>query len=76
MVSSEARALLKIPGQVALVVRSGGTPHHAALEAAALVDRKKLQGVILNRANLVSEGGYYGYSDYGEERGAAHTDTD
>jgi exopolysaccharide/PEP-CTERM locus tyrosine autokinase len=72
LVSSEARALLKIPGQVALVVRSGATPHHAAIEAAAQVDRKKLQGVILNRANIVSEGSYYGYSDYGEEPGTAH----
>jgi protein-tyrosine kinase len=66
LVSSEARALLRVPGQVALVVRVGVTPRQAALDAAAHVDKRKLQGLILNQATFAEAGGYYGYSSYGE----------
>lgn len=66
LVSSEARALLRVPGQVVLVVRVDVTPRHAALEAAALIDKKKFQGVILNEASANWGGGYYGYANYGE----------
>lgn len=70
LLSSEARALLRIPGQVVLVVRVDATPRQAALEAAAYVDKTKLQGLILNHAPLRPGAGYYGYagySDAGEE---------
>jgi len=66
LVSSEARALLRVPGQIALVARVGVTPRQAALEAAAYVHKGKLQGVILNDATYTKAGGYYGYSSYGE----------
>lgn len=66
LVSSEARALLRVPGQIALVARVGVTPLQAALEAAGYVHKGKLQGVILNHATYTKAGGYYGYSSYGE----------
>jgi protein-tyrosine kinase len=66
LVSSEARALLRVPGQVALVVRAGITPRQAAIDAATHIDKKKLQGLIINQAASAILGGYYGYAHYGE----------
>lgn len=64
--SSEARALVKIPGQIALVVRANVTPRHAVLDAVTHVDEKKLHGLILNEATTGRGSGYYyGYSSYG-----------
>jgi exopolysaccharide/PEP-CTERM locus tyrosine autokinase len=65
LVSSEGRALLRIPGQVILVARCGVTPRHAIAEAVALVDKSKIQGVVLNQASAMG-GGYYNYG-YGDE---------
>lgn len=69
LASSEARALLHIPGQVILVVRSGQTPRQALQDAIALVERKKLNGLVLNDASVGAGEGYYygyGYSSYGK----------
>ncbi len=62
LVSSEARALVQLPGQVVMVARSGQTPQGALRDAVALVDKKRLSGVVLNDA-LTATGGqsYYGY---------------
>jgi protein-tyrosine kinase len=67
LVSTEARALTRIPGQVVIVVRAGVTPQQAMLEAVGHVDRSKLQGLILNHTPFRSGGGYYGYGRYGED---------
>jgi exopolysaccharide/PEP-CTERM locus tyrosine autokinase len=65
LVSSEARALVPIPGQVILVVRARHTPRRSIADAIAQIDKKKLQGLVLNDAyELGPEHGYYGY--YGE----------
>jgi len=70
--SSEARALVKIPGQIALVVRAGVTPRQAVLDAVTHLDEKKLQGLILNEATTARGSGYYyGYSSYGSAGQAA-----
>jgi protein-tyrosine kinase len=61
LVSSEARALNQLPGQIILVARSGITPRRALQEAIAQVDNKKLQGLVLNNAYAKSHGYYYGY---------------
>ncbi|HUJ52618.1 MAG TPA: hypothetical protein VLX08_03620 [Steroidobacteraceae bacterium] len=76
LVSSEGRTLLRIPGQVVLVVRTGATPRQAILDAAAMVDNRKLQGLILNQTAFRRGGGYdyYDYSGYGEEQGAPPAD--
>ena len=72
LVSSEARVLLRIPGQVVLVVRAGATPRQAILDAVAQVDKNKLQGLVLNQTPISTGGGYYEYGDYGgEERGSS-----
>jgi protein-tyrosine kinase len=64
LVSSEARAMLKIPGQIVLVVRAGVTPRHAMLEAIGYVEKNRLQGVILNQTAFGQTPGYYGYGEY------------
>jgi protein-tyrosine kinase len=66
LVSSEARALARAPGQVVVVARAAVTPLRALTDAIAQVDKNKLQGVILNHtAEAQGAGYYYGYSDYG-----------
>ena len=61
LVSSEARALNQLPGQIILVARSGVTPRRALQDAIAQLDNKKLQGLVLNNANAKSHSHYYGY---------------
>lgn len=64
--STEASALAKIPGQIALVVRAGKTPRQAVVDAVACLNEAKLQGIILNEATTARGSGYYyGYSSYG-----------
>ena len=70
LVASEARALLPIPGQIVLVARAGHTRRRAIADAIAQVDRKKLQGLVLNDAYLGPAHGYYDYG-YGETPGTA-----
>jgi protein-tyrosine kinase len=66
LVSSEARALARVPGQVVVVARAAVTPLRALTDAIAQVDKNKLQGVILNHTGEAQGAGYYyGYSDYG-----------
>jgi exopolysaccharide/PEP-CTERM locus tyrosine autokinase len=64
LVSSEARVLTRIPGQIVLVVRAGVTPQRAVQEAVGHLDKQKLRGLIVNRASM-RQGGDYGYSEYG-----------
>jgi protein-tyrosine kinase len=64
LVSSEARALIQLPGQVVLVVRSGHTPRQALLEAIGLVNGNKLHGLVLNDAHVAADYSYYGYYGY------------
>ena len=70
LVSSEARALTPISGQIVLVARARHTPRRAIADAIAHVDKKKLQGLVLNDASLTApEHGYYDY--YGGDAGPA-----
>jgi protein-tyrosine kinase len=66
LVSSEARVMTRIPGQVVLVARVGATPRQAVAEAASHVERSKLQGLVLNQAPFRKGAGYYEYGSYGE----------
>jgi protein-tyrosine kinase len=66
LLSSETRVLSRVAGQVVLVVRVGVTPRQAVIDAAAHVDKKKLQGLILNQATYSKLGGYYSYVSYDE----------
>lgn len=64
LVSSEARALKQIPGQILMVARAGKTPRQALLDAIALVDKAKLQSLVLNEAYAAGREGYYDYYGY------------
>jgi protein-tyrosine kinase len=71
LVSSEARALTRIPGQIVLVVRAGVTPQRAVVDAVGQLDRQKLQGLVVNQARAPQGDTYYGYPSYGEGDGRA-----
>ena len=65
LITNEGRALMKIAGQVVLVVRAGETPRHAVQAAIGMVDEKQAGGVILNQVKVGFTEGYYGYGAYG-----------
>jgi protein-tyrosine kinase len=75
LVSSEARVLLSIPGQILLVVRAGVTPRQAILEAVGYVEKTKLQGLILNQTHFQKGSGYYDYGSYGKSEGQSGSPT-
>jgi protein-tyrosine kinase len=65
LITNEGRALVKIAGQVVLVVRAGETPRHAVQAAIGMFDEKQAGGVILNQGKVGFTEGYYGYGEYG-----------
>jgi protein-tyrosine kinase len=70
LITNEGRALVKMAGQVVLVVRAGHTSPHAVQDAVALFDERQAGGLILNQVPGGSEGSYgYGtYGSYGEKQ--------
>jgi len=65
LITNEGRSLVKIAGQVVLVVRAGETPRHAVKAAVDMIDEKQAGGVILNQVKVGFTEGYYGYGAYG-----------
>jgi protein-tyrosine kinase len=65
LVANEGRALVKIAGQVVLVVRAGETPRDAVQAAIGMFDQSQAGGVILNQVKVGATEGYYGYGAYG-----------
>jgi protein-tyrosine kinase len=65
LITNEGRALVKLAGQVVLVVRAGETPRHAVQAAIAMFDEKQAGGLILNQVKVGFTEGYYGYGAYG-----------
>jgi protein-tyrosine kinase len=65
LITDEGRALVKIAGQVVLVVRAGETPRHAVQAAIGMFDEKQAGGLILNQVEAGFTEGYYGYAAYG-----------
>jgi protein-tyrosine kinase len=65
LITNEGRALVKIAGQVVLVVRAGVTPRHAVQAAIAMFGEKQAGGLILNEVKVGFTEGYYGYVAYG-----------
>jgi exopolysaccharide/PEP-CTERM locus tyrosine autokinase len=63
LVSSEARVMMRIAGQIVLVARSGLTPRQAVVDAVAQIDKNKLRGLVLNHSPHRPEGGYDYYYD-------------
>jgi len=70
LVTTEARALLALTGQIALVVRAGQTSHKAVLDAVALIGSDVGGGLIVNDAPAGIFERYYGY-DYGYGDGSS-----
>lgn len=68
LVTSEAQALARQVGQIALVVEAGETTHAALLETLEKLDQDKAIGLIINKSRALwgdlatSYQGYYGYS--------------
>ena len=67
LITNEGRALVKIAGQVVLVVRAGHTPRHAVQDAAELFDAQQAGGIILNQVQMGLSAAYYGYGTYGAD---------
>lgn len=65
LLSSESRAIVKLVGQIVLVVRAGVTPQPAVREAIELLPADKLMGLVLNhsRSGVLDHSYGYGY-DY------------
>ena len=64
LITNEGRTLVKIAGQIVLVVRAGHTSRQALQDAVALFDEQQAGGLILNDVAVGSDG-YYGYGSYG-----------
>ncbi len=71
LLTSEARVLASLFGQVVLVVRAGNTPQQAVAEALSIIGEGPRIGLVLNQAiHEESAGAYYGY---GYRHGAENT---
>lgn len=76
LLTTEARALVPLAGQVVLVVRAESTPQQAVLQAIDLLGTQVnvkllLNAVVRTKAQAYMGYGYYGYHyDYGEPSGA------
>jgi protein-tyrosine kinase len=68
LVSSEARALVHVPGQIVLVARSGRTPQRALQDTLKLLDKQRLIGLVLNDAAQVAATSYGSYGYYSDEK--------
>ncbi len=65
LVTNEGTALIKLAGQVVLVVRAGVTPRPAVQSALAMIDAEQGGGIVLNQVQGSTDEGYYGYGAYG-----------
>ena len=65
LLSSESRALAQVVAQIVMVVRAGGTPQRAVIEALGHLGEKPV-GLILNQSQMATSDGYYGYGTYGD----------
>ena len=69
LLTSEARVLTRLVGQVVLVVHAGITPQQAVLDAVDTIEEGKAVNLILNQARQSAGSGYYGGSyGYGSRR--------
>jgi len=67
MITSEAQAVARQAGQIALVVECGKTTNQEIQEALEQLDTDKAINIILNKSLYAQAGGYYGggYGSYG-----------
>jgi protein-tyrosine kinase len=69
LITTESRAILKLAGQVVMVVRSGKTPRRAVTDALQFFEGHPNVGLVLNEAQRGLAEGYYGYGYYGSGYG-------
>jgi len=70
LLTSEANVVASLVGQVLLVVEAGETLQNAVKEAVALLDKRKVIGIVLNKYKGSGKGQYGAYyCAYGEEQG-------
>jgi len=60
LITSEAKVLSNLVGQITLVVEQDKTPQQAVIDALAKLETSKVSGLILNKSHTLGEG-YYGY---------------
>ena len=68
LLTSEARVLAGLVGQVVLVAEESRTPQHAVKEAIDMLDENEIVGIVLNKGTHRKDGdgyGGYGYYPYG-----------
>jgi exopolysaccharide/PEP-CTERM locus tyrosine autokinase len=66
LLTSEARVLAGLMGQIVLVVEEGITPQHVVKEAAEQLHDNEIVGVVMNKGTRGGSGeGYGGYGYYG-----------
>ena len=70
LLTSEARVLSSLFGQVLLVIRAGGTPQQAVVDAIKHIGDGVNISLVLNQAAHADTGGYYGYG-YGAKYGTS-----
>ena len=69
LLTSEARVLAGLVGQVVLVAEESRTPQHAVKEAIDMLDENEIVGIVLNKGSHRKDGdgyGGYGYYPYGQ----------
>ena len=67
LITNEGRTLVKLAGQIVLVVRAGITSRNAVQDAVALFDERQAGGMILNEVASAGSDEYYGYGAYGSK---------
>jgi exopolysaccharide/PEP-CTERM locus tyrosine autokinase len=65
LITNEGQSLVKLAGQIVLVVRAGHTPRQAVEDAIAMFDVQQAGGLVLNQVQTSKNDGYYGYGYYG-----------
>src|SRR5690606_34509160 len=63
LLTSEARVLADVAGQIVLVVRAGSTPQQPVLDAIDLLGEGKPVGLVLNQCTEQGAGYYHYYGD-------------
>jgi protein-tyrosine kinase len=74
LATNEPQVMVRMVGQIVLVVEAGRTPQHVVKEAVAALDPAKAIGLVLNKSQYSIGGDYYGhyygaYYGYGGESG-------
>lgn len=73
LLTSEARVLAALMGQIVMVVEEAITPQHVVKEAVESLQENEIVGIVINKGVHGSGGegyggyGYYGYSPYGRK---------